>query len=666
MTTTANHQLPTDGAAGRFPRLFSPLRIGSVTLKNRVLSSGHDTVMAEDGVIGDRLIAYHEARAKGGAGLIVLQVSGVHESARYSAHLLMATDDASIPGYRRLGEAVHAHGCAVFAQLFHPGREIMESQDGSAPVALAPSAVPSDRFHVVPRALTTDLIHEIIAGYADAAVRIQAAGLDGVEIVGSHGYLPAQFLDPAVNLRQDRYGGTEDNRLRFLRETIKAVRAAVGDGFVVGLRISATEYDDTGLDVGQTAGVCEKLDADGGLDYISVCAGTSATSAGSDHIAPPMTERTAYTAPLAAAIKAKVRVPVMVAGRINQPQEAEQIITSEQADACAMTRALICDPEMPAKAAAGRTDDIRACIACNQACIGHFHSGYPISCIQHPETGRELSFGTLRITTRRRKVLVIGGGPAGMKAAAVCAQRGHDVTLVEAERRLGGQVLLAERLPDRSEFGGAITNLSSELERAGARILTRTKADSAFVMHESPDMVLVATGARPRRSNLEILGEPTIIDAWDIVRGTDVPSGHIVIADWRCDWVGLGVAHLLADRSRTVTLAVNGYTAGQRLQQYVRDAMLARAARASISILPNVRIYGVDDDTVYLQHTLTREPVIVDGVSAVVMAHAPEPVDGLLTELADCPGDVRAIGDCVAPRTVEEAVLEGMKAGHSV
>lgn len=650
-----------------FPRLFSPLQVGGVTLKNRILSSGHDTVMAEHGgVIGDQLIAYQRARAAGGVGLIVLQVSGVHESARYSAHLLMATDDASIDGYRRLGEAVHPYGCAVFAQLFHPGREIMESQDGSAPVALAPSSVASDRFHVIPRAMPVSLIHEVVESYAAAAVRIKTAGLDGVEIVASHGYLPEQFLDPSVNQRADEYGGSDENRLRFLREVIAAVRTAAGSSFVVGMRISAEHGDDTGLSVADTARVCAQLDADGGLDYISVVAGTSATAAGSDHIVPPMTQPSAYTAPLAARIKAAVGMPVMVAGRINQPQEAELILASGQADACAMTRALICDPEMPAKAQRGELDDIRACIACNQACIGHFHAGYPISCIQHPETGRELTYGTLRITRRRRKVLVVGGGPAGMKAAAVAAERGHDVTLVEAGRRLGGQVLLAEKVPGRAEFGGVITNLSREMERAGVRVLTRTLADAAFVAAEQPDTVIVATGAKPGRPTLELLGTPTILDAFDAIDGAEVPPGRVVVADWRCDWVGLGTAQLLARHGRKVILAVNGYTAGQRLQQYVRDAMLAQAAHSRVEIIPNVRIHGADDDTVYLQHTLSREPVIIDDVAAVVLAHAPEPITGLLDELADFDGDLQAIGDCLAPRTVEEAVLEGMRIGHAV
>jgi 2,4-dienoyl-CoA reductase-like NADH-dependent reductase (Old Yellow Enzyme family) len=654
------------GVPSRFPHLFTPLRIGSVTLKNRIVSSGHDTVMAENAVIGERLIAYHAARAAGGVGLIVLQVSGVHESARYSAHLLMATDDDAVPGYRRLGHAVHAHGCAVFAQLFHPGREIMESQDGSAPVAFAPSATPSDRFHVIPRAMPRSVVAEIVAGYAAAAHRIQAAGLDGVEIVASHGYLPAQFLDPAVNRRADEYGGSADNRLRFLRETIAAVRAAVGQEFVVGVRISADERDDTGLTLAETTAVCAMLDADGGVDYLSVCAGTSATPAGSDHIAPPMTEPAAYTAPMAAAIKAVVAIPVMVAGRINQPQEAERVIASGQADACAMTRALICDPRLPEKARLGASDDIRACIGCNQACIGHFHAGYPISCIQHPETGRELTYGVVSKTRRPQRILVVGGGPAGMKAAAVCAERGHDVTLVEAATRLGGQVRLAERLPGRAEFGGVITNFSRELELAGVPVRTGIRVDRAYVERERPDVVLVATGARPRPPRLEILGDPRVTDAWEVIGGAPMPAGHVVVADWRCDWVGLGVADLLARAGRRVTLAVNGYLAGQRLQQYVRDAMLAQASRQSLTVMTNVRLYGADDDTVYLQHTLSRAPIVVSGVDALVLADAPEPDDGLLAELDGYPAAVHAIGDCLSPRTVEEAVLEGLQVAHAV
>ena len=647
-----------DGPA--FPHLFSPLAIGGVTLANRIVSSGHDTVMAEEGLVTDRLVAYHEARAAGGVGLIVVQVAGVHESSRYTSHVLMVTDDSCIPGYRRLAEAVHAHGCAIFGQLFHPGREIMESQDGSAPVALAPSAVPTERFHVMPRALPADLLAEIVEGFGRGARRMREAGLDGAEIVSSHGYLPSQFLNPRVNRREDAYGGSDENRLRFLRESIAAVRAETGHDFVLGLRISADERSHEGLTLEEALAACRALDADGGLDYVSVVAGSSATLAGSDHIVPPMSEPNAYTAPLSARVREVVRVPVMVAGRLNQPQEAERVIASGQADACAMTRALICDPLLPAKARAGRAEEIRACIGCNQACIGHFHTGYPISCIQHPETGRELRFGTRPRAERARDIMVVGGGPGGLKAAAVAAERGHRVTLYEAGSRVGGQVLLAERLPGRAEFGTAVPNLLGEAERAGVRIVTSTRVDRGLVEAERPEVVIVATGARPRRPELELRDESVVLDAWQVVSGESTPAGHVVVADWRCDWIGMGVALLLAERGHRVTLALDGYMAGQRVQQYVRDVGQAALHRAGVRVLPTVRVYGADADTVYLEHTLSGEPVIVEDVAALVLAQGHEPEDALVCELEGYAGEVRAIGDCLAPRTVEEAVLEGL------
>jgi len=356
----------------------------------------------------------------------------------------------------------------------------------------------------------------------------------------------------------------------------------------------------------------------------------------------------------------------MVAGRVNQPQEAEHIIAAGQADAVAMTRALICDPLLPIKAATGRAEEIRACIGCNQACIGHFHAGFPISCIQFPESGRELEYGRRVPAAIARDVIVVGGGPGGLKAAAVAAARGHRVTLYEAARRVGGQALLAAKLPDRAEFGGIVMNLVAEAERAGVRILTGTTVDAALIDRERPDVVIVATGARPRTPAIELTPGAVVLDAWAVVGGAPVPEGRIAVADWRCDWIGLGVAISLARAGRRVVLGSNGTTAGLRIQQYVRDAMLAAAERARVERIPLVRIFGYDGTAAFFQHVLTEDAVIVEDVAALVLALPPEPVDELLGALEGYAGEVHAIGDCLAPRTAEEAVLEGLKVASAI
>ena len=647
-----------------FPHLFQPLTLRGTTLRNRIMSTGHDTTLPTDGTVNAALIAYHRARARGGAGLIVTQVAGVHDTARYTSHLLMATTDDCIPGYRALAEAIHAEGCAIFSQLFHPGREIMESADGLLAVAYAPSVSPNERFHVMPRALDLPLIAEIIAGYAAAARRMWAAGLDGVEVVASHGYLPAQFLNPRVNLRQDAYGGDAAGRLRFLAEVLAAIRAATDARFVIGLRISAGERDDEGLTPAEALEACVALQD--GLDYVNVTTGTSASLGGAVHIAPPMAFAPGYVAPDAGRFRKALRVPVFVAGRINQPQEAEAILAAGQADVCGMTRAMIADPEMPAKARAGAVDDIRACIGCNQACIGHFHRGLPISCIQRPETGRELVYGAPSPAARRKRVMVVGGGPAGMKAAVTAAARGHEVTLYDAAPQLGGQVLLAQLLPKRAEFGGIVTNFARELERAQVRIHRGAPVDAALIRAEAPDAVILATGATPRVPDLPTDGEVQIVTAWQILRGEARAGGRVVVADWRGDWIGPGIAERLARAGSRVTLAVAGTHAGEVLPLYVRDTLAADLHRAGVEVRPYLRLYGTAGDTVFLQHTAAGDAVEVEGVATLVLSLGHIPRDELSDTIRALGIELHMAGDCLAPRTAEEAVYEGLKAGWAV
>jgi len=647
-----------------FPHLFQPLRIRGCTLKNRIMSTGHDTTLPVDGTVNAALVAYQEARARGGVGLIVLQVSGVHETARYTNHVLMATDDSSIEGYRRVAEAVHRYGTVLFGQLFHPGREIAEADGGLLSVAYAPSSVPNERFRVMPRPLKQPMIDAIVNGYGDAARRMQTAGLDGVEIVASHGYLPAQFLNPRVNLRDDAYGGALEGRLRFLREVIANIRRKVDDGFVVGLRISGTEIDEQGLTTDESLDAVSALDDS--IDYAHITLGTSATLGGAIHIAPPMALKTSYVVPYAARIKRQARIPVFVTGRINQPQDADAIIAAHHADVCGMTRALICDPDMPNKAASGAAEDIRACIACNQACIGHFHKGYPISCIQNPVSGRELRFGTLPPAARRRKVMVIGGGPAGMKAAVIAAERGHQATLYEAERRLGGQAILAQMLPGRAEFGGLITNLQRELELAGVQIHKGVRVDRAMIAAAAPDVVIIATGATPYRPVFPQEGDLQIVDAWQVLRGEGTIGHSVVVIDWRADWIGIGIAEHLAQQGRSVRLAVSGIAAGETLPLYVRDQAAASLHKLGVKVLPYMRLYGSDADSVYLQHVSSAEAVVLDKVDTLVLCTGHTPVDDLSDALEDLNVEVRIIGDAASPRTAEEAIYDGLNVAAEI
>ena len=647
-----------------FPNLFQPFQIRGLRLKNRIMSTGHDTTLPTDGLVNDALIAYHDARARGGVGLIVSQVAGVHETARYTSHMLMAVNDDCIAGFRRLAETCHAHDCKVISQLFHPGREIMEGGDGLLTVAYAPSVVPNERFRVMPRQLDKPMIDEIVAGYREAARRMHAAGLDGVELVASHGYLPAQFFNPHTNRRTDDYGGSLENRLRFATEALAAMRAATSEEFVIGMRISASDRDENGLTSDDALESCRLLEPL--LDYVNVTAGTSASAGGAVHIVPPMAYQAAYLASDAARFRRALSIPVFVAGRINQPQEAEAILAQGSADLCGMTRALICDPEMPAKARDGRTEDIRACIACNQACIGHFHRGVPISCIQHPETGRELKFGTPKPAERPRKVMVIGGGPAGMKAAAIAAARGHQVTLYEASTQLGGQALLAQQLPRRAEFGGIITNLSRELELAQVRVVKGVRVDLELVEVERPDAVVIATGAKPYRPEIPDDGSVQIVDAWQVLRKQVKTGGRVVVADWRCDWIGPGIAERLIAEGCSVDLAVNGTHPGELLPLYVRDNIAAELHRSGIRITPYARLYGCDGGTVYMQHTASEQPIIFENVDTLVLCLGHEPVDDLSAMLKDRIAEVHIIGDSMAPRTAEEAVYEGLKVGAAL
>jgi len=648
-----------------FSHLFSPHEIRGHEFRNRIFSSAHQTILARNGSPGEDMAAYHEARARGGAGLIIIESSRPYSDDVSASYYIDSSTDACIPGYRMVADAVHKHGCRVFGQINHGGR-IAYTHEGMHMVAHAPSMVPDHRFHCMPRTMSTEYVWKIIGAFAAAAGRMAEAGLDGAELTASHGMLIAQFLNPQTNFRDDEFGGSEQNRFRIVSEMIAATRQVVGNEFIIGMRISAEELEPDGLDQTAWLDICRRLNDEEELDYLSVTVGSMMGLAGSIHVVPPMTIDHAYTAPHAGIIKREVRQSILVTGRINQPQLAEQVIALGQADMCGMTRALISDADMPNKAQAGRLDDIRACIGCNQACIGHYHQGVRISCIQNPISGRELALGAHPPVKTSRKILVAGGGPGGMKAAAVAAERGHQVILCEKSAGLGGQTLLAQTLPGRAEFGVIVDNLRREIEQNGVDIRLRTVVDKALIEAEKPDAVIIATGATPYFPEVDISEATHCVDAWQVLKGEVKPGASVVIADWRCDWVGMGLAEKLARDGLQVRLCVDGEMAGQNLQKYLRWHWSGELHKLGVEVISYARFFGADEDTAYFQHTTSGEPIICENMGTLVIAQGHQPDTTLEQELVETDVEVHLAGDCLSPRSAEEAVYEGLMVARIV
>ncbi len=473
------------------------------------------------------------------------------------------------------------------------------------------------------------------------------------------GYLIAQFLNPETNLRDDEFGGELENRMRFLREVINRSRHRIGTDRTLGIRITLDEKTGKSMPVEEMISVCQTLEADGNVDYFSVISGSSSAPEGWIHVFPPMSVAPGFVADDAARLKQAVSKPVLVAGRVNQPQLAADIVDAGKADMVGLARALIADPDFVNKVAQGRAEDIRACVGCNQACVGHRLAHHPVSCIQNPSSGRERRLGKLEPAVSRRRVLIVGGGPAGMKAAAVATARGHRVELHEQSAVLGGQVNLAAALPGRAEFGGVTTNLQQELKKAGVDVHLNSTLDESMLAAFAPERVVIATGAVTRLPEVEVDG-CDMVDAWSVIRGEARVGRNVVIADWSCDWSGLGIAEQLAREGHYVRLLSGGSVAGESIQAIVRDQWIGVLHGLGVEMIPYARFYGASAGSAYFEHMTGGEAIVCEAVDTVVTCFASraprdcdwiESIEGL---------EVSRIGDAAAPRSVEEAVLEAV------
>jgi 2,4-dienoyl-CoA reductase-like NADH-dependent reductase (Old Yellow Enzyme family) len=652
-------------AGGALPALMSPIALGPVELRNRVVSTSHQTGLVHHHLPTDDLIAYHEARARGGAGAIFIEATATDPTGLLTAHTIGGFLPEIVPAYRRLADAVHAHGTKLFVQFNHGGREQISAAP-RAPTA-APSAVPSLRFKTEPRSLTHREISELIEGYAISTDHAAQGGLDGVELSISHGYLPAQFLSRQSNRRGDEYAGSATARLRFSREVLQAMREALGArAMAVGARVSADELTPGGMNVQDCIEAVRELHADGLLDFVSLVLGHSAFPSASTWIAPPPPTPAAVIALPSAAVRAAIppQLKVLATTRVVDLEAAERMIRDGVADLVGMTRALIADPELIVKTLAGATEEVIECIGCNQACIGHYHAGAPIGCAVNARTGRERTLGAANghavphPTGQGRRLLVIGAGPAGAAAAIEAARAGDDVTLVERAPELGGQLRLAGLAPAHTELWERYRrSTTARLRAAGVTLRLDTEADAELAA--GYDAVVLATGARPYLPTLPatLLG---IVQAWDAIRAPEAVAGPVLVADWGGGWDGLDAAERVAGAGHEVTLACAGLVPGETLHQYQRNLYLGRLDEQGIAILHHHEL-ALEGDAIELRHVFSGATRPLPEIATLVLAQGRAPADDLWEALESHPSAVRA-GDVLGPRTLEEAVLEGTRA----
>ena len=647
----------------RFPYLFSPLTVGKLELANRIVMAPLGTGFARNGFATEKHKEFYLARAEGGVGLIVVGGVLVRPPVRltpiWDRHPCLY-DDKFIPDWKEITSAVHQFGTKIGVQLTDFGRQTTSEMYGERPVSSSAIRCPVCR--EVPRELTVREIKKIVLIFAEAARRACDAGFDVIEIHGAHGYLATNFLSPYMNKRSDTYGGSAEGRARFVVEIIQETRRRVAEGAAVGVRYNGADNIEGGATI-EDAKAVTPFFVDAGADFLSISAGVY----GGYPLISPGIEPPGCYVHLAETIKKMVDIPVATAGKIKTPEFAEEIIRTGRADLVAIGRPLIADGQWAMKAACGETDRIRKCIYCNQSCLETLNElnlqGVlgSLRCVVNPEVGRERKF-ELMPTTRRKEVLVAGGGPAGLEAARVAASRGHRVTLYDRGSGLGGQLLLASALPTKRDFKDAIEYFTSEVRKLGVELKLGTAVTGEMIRRIKPDVAVIATGAIPLIPGIPGVTSGSVVTAHDVLARKVALGNRVVIIGGGS--TGLETADFLATMGkRVIVLETLNRLAGDvgRIEKFVlRRRLVEKAVESLVSC--NVKEIG----TRHVKITIEGKERIFSDVENVVIAVGCVAVNYLVGEIENSIQEVYVIGDAVRPRKAIDAIYEGADIGRVI
>ncbi len=518
--------------------LFEPVRINGMEVKNRIYMPAMHMNMAQNYFVPDAMVDFYAERAKGGTGMIAVGFASVDENSAGPTNIGAHSDDY-LPGLKKLSDAIKENGARSVAQINHGGRNIHSFLLGGKP-AVAPSPVPSRLTRETPRELTLEEIRRIISRFAEAATRVKRAGFDGVEVLSGTGYLISNFLSPFTNLRTDDYGGSLENRMRFGVEVMTAIRTAVGKDYPVLFRMNGNDFVEGGQGRKELIQYAKAL-AHAGVDGLCINVGWHEARVPQIVASVP---RAAFGY-MARGIKEAVSVPVIASHRINDPGIARELLNDGLCDMVAMGRPLIADPELVKKIQSGRENEIIHCIACAQGCFDHLQTGKPVECLCNPRAGHERQF-VASTADEPRKIIVIGGGPAGMSAAAAAAERGHKVTLYEKSHRLGGQLHIAAAPPGREEFSHLAHDLATQLGVKGVKVFLNRDVDAVSIQQEKPDLVILATGGMPITPNIPGVDKPHVVQAWDVLNGSALTGKRVAVVGGGA--VGVETALFLAEK----------------------------------------------------------------------------------------------------------------------